>query len=255
MQLNFKEVGSGNQAIIILHGLFGSSDNWLTFSKLLANDYKIFLIDQRNHGKSPWDDSFTYTDMALDLLEFITNNRIESPIVVGHSMGGKAAMKFASLYPDLIKKLVVVDIGPKYYKPHHQKYLAGLNNLNLNEIQNRTEADAEMLKFIPETEIRQFLLKNLYRNEENKFAWRMNLSVIDRDIENIGEGLDANNKFRKPTLFVRGAKSDYINEDDLIMIKWIFPNNKVETVENAGHWVQADQPQILADLLLKFFED
>ncbi len=255
MQLYSRELGEGTQPIIILHGLFGSSDNWLTFSKLFADTYKLFLLDQRNHGRSPWDEEFNYSVMADDLLEYITHHRIVDPIIVGHSMGGKTAMKFASKYPDLLKKLVVVDIGPKYYKPHHQRYLAALNALDLNTVNNRTEAEEKITQFIPEIDIKQFLLKNLYRTDEGNFAWRMNLENITKNIDNIGEGLDANSKFRKSTLFVRGGKSDYITEDDLIMIKWMYPASKVETILDAGHWVQAERPQELATVLSHFFTE
>lgn len=254
MQLFSRELGEGKQELIILHGLFGSCDNWLTFSKLLSDRYKIYLLDQRNHGRSPWDNGFDYNLMADDLLEFITQHRLSNPIIIGHSMGGKAAMRFASKYPDMIKKLVVVDIGPKYYKPHHQRYLAALHALVLTQINNRVEAEEKISQFIPENDVKQFLLKNLYRTDEGAFAWRMNLEVITKNIDNIGEGLDANIKFRSPTLFVRGGKSDYITEDDLIMIKWMFPNSQVVTIPECGHWVQAEKPQQLSELLVEFIE-
>lgn len=187
--------------------------------------------------------------MVEDLRIFIDEHNLFEPVVVGHSMGGKLAMKFATQYPDLLSKLVVIDISPKYYKPHHQRYLAALHGLQLQNLSSRQDADLEMQKFISELGVRQFLLKNLYRDDSNEFKWRMNLPVLSEQIDNIGEGLDANQRFRKLTLFVKGEFSDYISEDDEIMAKWIFPHSKVVTIQGAGHWVQADKPlELLATL-------
>ncbi|HTF80316.1 MAG TPA: alpha/beta fold hydrolase, partial [Cytophagales bacterium] len=244
-------LGEGSP-IIIMHGLFGSSDNWLTFAKKLAEKHKVYLLDLRNHGQSPHDTDHNYSVMLEDLRAFIEEHNLFEPVVVGHSMGGKLAMKFATKYPDLLSKLVVIDISPKYYKPHHQKYLAALHALDLKNLQSRQDADVEMQKHINELGVRQFLLKNLYRDENNEFRWRMNLPVLTEQIDNIGEGLDAGQRFRKPTLFVKGELSDYISEDDEIMAKWIFPHAKIETIAGAGHWVQADKPMELLTVMEDF---
>lgn len=251
MKLFYRVLGEGSP-IIIMHGLFGSSDNWLTFAKKLAENHKVYLLDLRNHGQSPQASIHNYETMCEDLNEFIDDHNLFEPTLIGHSMGGKLAMKFAVKYGDMISKLVVIDISPKYYKPHHQKYLAALNALDLNTISSRIEADETIQKFIPELGVRQFLLKNLYRDENNQFKWRMNLSVLSEQIENIGEGLDASNRFRKPTLFVKGELSDYITDDDEVMAHWIFPHCKIETVAQAGHWIQADKPLELLQLLEEF---
>ncbi|MEY3416734.1 MAG: hypothetical protein RL060_845, partial [Bacteroidota bacterium] len=241
MELFYRTLGEG-QPVIILHGLMGSSDNWLTVSKPLSEQYKIYLVDQRNHGRSPWDDTMNYDVMANDLWTFIKQHHIEKPIIIGHSMGGKVAMKFATEHPDVIAKLIVVDIAPRYYPPHHQDVLKGLHAINLENLQNRTEADQILATAIDSPDVRQFLLKNLYRNEENKFAWRINLAVIDQQIDHIGEALQEDAHYDKPSLFIAGALSDYITTADISMIQSIFTNSKIVTIDHANHWVQATQP-------------
>jgi len=252
MQLYHRELGNGNPPIVILHGVFGSCDNWLTVSKGLAETNKIYLLDARNHGQSPHSEAFSYDVMADDLYEFIKNNGLEKPILIGHSMGGKTVMKFAVKYPESYSKLVVVDISPRYYTPHHQSILAGLSAIHLQTLQSRQEADDIMKEYQPEMGVRQFLLKNLYRNEENKFAWRMNFEVIKNKIENVGEPLDADAKINKPTLFIRGANSKYIQAKDEVLINNIFLNVKIETIEGAGHWVQAEKPVEFLEIVREF---
>lgn len=251
MNLHFRTLGEG-QPLIILHGLMGSCDNWLTVSKPLSEKYQLFIVDQRNHGRSPWSEEFNYDVMVQDLSDFIHQHNIIDPIILGHSMGGKIAMKFASENPTLLKKLIVVDISPRYYPPHHQDVLAGLNAIDLDILQNRVEADHILSQHISSFDVRQFLLKNLYRNEENKFAWRINLDVINAAIDNIGEALPSNLTFNKPTLFIGGALSDYINENDKIEIKNTFTNSEVIMIENANHWVQATQPLAFLEAVNNF---
>ncbi|MFQ3575851.1 MAG: alpha/beta fold hydrolase, partial [Cytophagales bacterium] len=255
MQLYYKEIGFG-EPIIILHGLFGSSDNWLTFSKKLSEKgYRVILVDLRNHGRSPHDSIHNYDEMANDIKELIDRLELKQPTIMGHSMGGKAAMKFSVKYPDSISKLVVVDIGPKYYKPHHHKYLAALNAIPVSKLSSRTEAEAVIAPLIEDFGERQFLLKNLARKEDGGFEWKMNLKVLEDQIDNIGEGMDANQKFRKPTLFVKGSKSNYIKDDDAIMMKWIFPLSNLVEVENSGHWVHVDQPDKLLEVVSEFLKN
>lgn len=243
MNLYHRELGENNTPIVILHGVFGSCDNWLTVSKGLAETNKVYLLDARNHGQSPHSDEFNYSVMAEDLYEFIQQENLVNPIIIGHSMGGKTVMKFAVKYPDAFSKMVVVDISPRYYTPHHQSILAGLSAIPVNNLQSRQEADDILKTFEPELGVRQFLLKNLYRTEDNKFAWRMNFEVIKNKIENIGEALDVGAKISKPTLFVRGERSNYIREKDIELINTIFSDVTIETVEGAGHWVQAEKPK------------
>jgi pimeloyl-ACP methyl ester carboxylesterase len=241
MQLFFRELGEG-QPLIVLHGLFGSSDNWVTVSKSLAERFHVYLVDQRNHGRSPHAPLHTYKSMAEDVLEFMEQHGIEQPIVLGHSMGGKTAMYLALHFPEVIKKLIVVDIAPRYYPPHHQDVIAGIRTIPLGTLTSREEADKLMSAEIKDLGVRQFLLKNLYRNDQGQFAWRMDFEGIVSQIENIGE--ESNGKpFVKPSLFIRGELSHYIQEKDIPLISHLFPAYKLITVEGAGHWVQAEKPK------------
>lgn len=251
MHLYFRKLGTG-KPIVILHGLFGSSDNWLTVSKAFAEKYEVFLIDLRNHGQSPHTKSHTYEEMAEDLAQFLVQNNLEKIILIGHSMGGKTAMAFAQKYPQKIEKLIIVDISPRYYPPHHQRELDALHSLDLSTLQNRQEADEIMAKTIPELGIRQFLLKNLYRTEDGIFKWRMNLPVLTAQINRIGEESLKNSTISIPTLFLRGENSDYISENDIKLIQTIFTNAQTKTISNAGHWIQAEQPKAFQDVVFNF---
>lgn len=256
MELHYRSMGEG-QPMVILHGVFGTSDNLQTFGKKLAEQYEVFLLDQRNHGASPHSDDFNYQVMVEDLREFIETHRLINPVILGHSMGGKVAMFFSVQYPDLFDKLIIVDIAPRSYPVHHQQILKALSAVKIDEITNRKEAETQMEPFITDFGVRQFLLKNLKRTDDNKgFAWKLNLSVIKNNIERIGEGLehDKKAKVEKPALFVRGAKSQYIKDEDEKLIKSIFPLAKLATIENAGHWVHAEQPQQLFEVVSEFLQ-
>ena len=241
MSLYFREVGSG-QPVIILHGLFGASDNWLTIARQLSTDYKLILPDLRNHGRSFKSETFDYQSMSNDLVHFIEENGIDDPIIIGHSMGGKVAMNFAVNHQSMLSKLIVVDIGPKAYPIHHQQILKGLNNLDLTNIKSRKEADDSLSHYVEEAGVRQFLLKNLDRNEDGVFTWKLNLPIITREIESVGEALSAENTFSKPSLFVKGEKSEYIVGDDSLLISQIFPGSRIVSIPGAGHWVHAENP-------------
>ena len=251
MKLHYRELGQG-KPVIVLHGVFGTSDNWITPAKILSEHYKLYLLDQRNHGQSPHSDEFNNSVMAEDLKEFIDLHGINKPVIMGHSMGGKVAMNFAAKNEDLIEKLIVVDIAPEYYPPHHQKILQGLNSIDLKNLKTRQEADEQLAKFEPEIPVRQFLLKNLYRNDNNEFAWRINLPVISEKINNVGEALDENICISVPALFIRGGNSNYIKEEDEAMIKKIFSDVRIETIEGAGHWVHAEKGKEFGDLVKEF---
>lgn len=253
MNLYFKELGEG-QPLVILHGLFGSSDNWLTISKLFAQHFRVILVDQRNHGFSPHTTSHTYQEMAEDLKAFLDDLNIVNPVLLGHSMGGKTVMKFVTAFPQYpVDKMIIVDIAPRSYDPHHQKYITALQAIDLQKIQTRQEADNIMAAFVPNLGERQFLLKNLSRDADGNFFWRMNLPVLIRDIENIGEGLTRHDHSEVEALFVKGGRSDYyIKREDAAFIHEVFPHSKIKTIENAGHWVQAEQPEIFYDLVMGF---
>lgn len=253
MELHYRNMGEG-QALIILHGVFGTSDNWQTFAKQLTNEYQVFLLDQRNHGLSPHSDEFDYHVMAEDLREFIDAHQLKNPVVLGHSMGGKVAMFFATKYPEKFDKLIVVDIAPRAYPVHHQKILEALGAVKIDELSNRKEAEDQMKPIIADAGIRQFLLKNLKREDNDRFSWKLNLPVISRNIERIGEPVDDRQTVEKPVLFVGGEKSDYIREEDHTLIQEIFPQARIVTIPGAGHWVHAEQPKLLLEEVARFLE-
>lgn len=254
MQLFFRQIGAG-RPIIILHGLFGSADNWLTISKVIAdNGFSVYTVDQRNHGRSPQVSTHSYPELADDLYDFIQQQQLEKPILIGHSMGGKTVMQYAMQYPDTFSHLVVVDIAPRLYKVHHADILAGLKAIPLDTLQNRNEADQILSQYEPSPSVRQFLLKNLYRNEEGNFAWRINLPVLDENIEIISQDITNQRVVEEPTLFMRGEKSGYVRDKDLPKIKELFPNSTVDTIEGASHWVQAEQPEAFVKSLVSFLQ-
>ena len=259
MQLHYHGLGQG-ESIIILHGLFGSSDNWLTIAKQLATAYKVYLPDQRNHGRSPWSEEFTYEAMSNDLMEFIREHGIQQPTLIGHSMGGKTAMRFAVRYPTSFRKLVIVDMAPKYYPPHHREILEGLRAIDLTTLQTRQQADEQLARHLPEVAVRQFLLKNLYRTESSpdepsRFAWRLNLPVIAREIERVGEALSYSEPVQRPALFLRGGRSRYVKDPDMNLIQQIFPQASLQTIADAGHWVHAEQPKEFVERVREFVEN
>jgi len=256
MQLNFKQFGETGKPLIILHGLFGLLDNWLTIGKTISeHGYIVYLVDQRNHGRSPHEAPLAFQAFAEDLKDFISQQNIQDPVLIGHSMGGKTVMEYAVTNPGTYDGLVVVDIGPKPYPVHHKKILAGLNAINLEEVANRNQADEMLSRYEPVMGVRQFLLKNLYRKDEGGFAWRFNLPLLTSDIENVGAEIKSDIEVDAPALFMRGEKSDYILDEDWAGILKMFPAAKLETIANAGHWIQADQPGSFVTALFKFLDE
>jgi pimeloyl-ACP methyl ester carboxylesterase len=250
MKLFYREYGQG-KPMIILHGLMGSSDNWLPQAKMLGEHYHVWVVDQRNHGQSPHSNEFNYKVLSEDILNFIQEHHIDSPVIIGHSMGGKAAMNFALTHPDKLDKLIVVDIAPKAYDVRHDHIVEGLKAVPIDSVQSRQEANDALAPHISSEAVRQFLLKNLMRKPEGGFGWRINLPVIDQSLEMISGGLVTEGMFEKKTMFIRGSKSDYILDDDREAIKKIFPNSTMVTMET-GHWVQAEKPEEFVQVVLSF---
>ena len=251
MKLNYKKFGEGIP-VVILHGLFGSLDNWQTFGKQLAERFEVYLVDLRNHGHSPHSDDFSYELMAEDLKTFFDENFLRGVYLVGHSMGGKAAMFLTQQQASLIDKLVIVDIGPKYYEPHHSQIINGLQSVDLDIVKTRGAVDEILSQKVPELGVRQFLLKNLYWKEKGQLAWRMNLEVIAQKIEEVGKKLP-DGEINVETLFIKGGKSNYIKENDEDLILSQFTKAQIENIENAGHWVHAEAPQEMQKTLVDFF--
>jgi esterase len=252
MKLFFRQSGQG-KPLIILHGLFGSSDNWFSLAKVFAEHFTVYLVDQRNHGQSPQSDDFDYQLLTEDLAQFIHDHHLDKPDIIGHSMGGKTAMNFAVKYPDQIGKLIVVDIAPKQYPVHHDHILDGLHDIDLNTLTSRKEADTLLSRQVPEADVRQFLLKNLSRTSDGKFEWRVNIHAIDEHIEEIGAGMQYEGQFARPTLFIKGARSNYYAAGDEENILSIFPAAQFVTL-NTGHWVQAEDPKAFAETSLTFLK-
>jgi len=254
MELFYRHFGNG-KPIIILHGLFGSSDNWLTIGKQLSNDHLVYIPDQRNHGQSFHSAEFNYQLMADDLYHFIKQHGIIDPVVIGHSMGGKVAMNLAVKHKEIISILVVIDIAPKHYPVHHDEILKGLEAINPEEVNSRAEADTILAEYVPANGTRNFLLKNLSRDPNGGYRWKLNLSVISENIEKVGEGLSPYEPYLGPTLFITGGESHYISNMDLPLIKEVFPNSKVTSIPDAGHWVHAEKPTELVATLRAFIND
>jgi esterase len=253
MKLFSRELGEGDP-VVVLHGLFGSSDNWLTQAKLLGNHYKVYSVDLRNHGQSPHSDDFDYPAMVGDLQEFIDDKAVQEPVIIGHSMGGKAAMNFALAHPDKLSKLIVVDIAPKAYNLEHYTIAEGLKAIPVNEITSRNAAEEVLSRHVPEPDVRQFLLKNLQRKSGGGFSWKINLPVISDKLANVGADLQFPGKFDKPTLFIRGSRSKYVADSDWHRITEIFPNAELKSMET-GHWVQAEKPQEFADAVVQWLSN
>jgi len=238
--------------LVILHGLFGSSDNWMSVARKLGEQFTVYLPDQRNHGLSGKSDTWNYQAMAEDLQQFVTEEQIEQPVIIGHSMGGKVAMKFAGLFPEKLRKLVVADIAPRPYPVHHQVILQGLQAVKPHELKSRRDADLRLAEHVKELPVRQFLLKNLYRDNSGSFGWRVNLEVISQQIENVGEEIRYESPFEKPALFIRGENSQYIRDEDIPEIKKQFARAEVKNIAEAGHWIHAEQPERFLQILYSF---
>lgn len=250
MNLHYRILGSG-QPLIILHGLFGSADNWQTLAKGFAEKFKVVLVDQRNHGHAPHTDEMNYDVMADDLYELFQKENLKNAIVMGHSMGGKTAMWFAQKHEELLDKLIVVDMGLKKYPPHHQIIFNALLSLDLNLVKTRKEAEVHLRKTITDAGVLQFLLKNLYWSEREQLDWRFNLPILYREIDAILEAVPSG-RVNVDTLFIRGEKSNYILESDYETIKKQFPRSEIKTVMGAGHWVHAEKPKEFFEVVGRF---
>ncbi|GAB3202708.1 pimeloyl-ACP methyl ester carboxylesterase [Pontibacter aydingkolensis] len=254
MKLHYKEMGHG-QPLLILHGLFGTLDNWATLAKRLAEHYNVFLVDLRNHGRSPHNEEHNYDAMADDVLRLVDELQIATPAIMGHSMGGKVAMKYALKYPTRLTKLIVVDIAPKAYPPHHDEIIDALQSLDLSKATSRSEIDTQLAKSISDEDVRLFLMKNLYRKEDNTFGWRMNLDALEKNYEYIAAAITADVPFKKHALFIKGGRSGYIKQEDIYgSIEHLFTMVEVETIPNAGHWVHAEAPDEVYELVTRFLE-
>ena len=241
MLLNSQVNGSGNHVLIVLHGFLGMLDNWKSFAKRMdQNKYQIHLVDQRNHGKSFHNNLFNYEILATDLKNYIDHYKIKKFSLIGHSMGGKTAMMFSSMYPELIKKLIIVDILPIYYSNDYNKIIDSLKSLDLKKLVSRVNIDKALESEFKEPVFRAFLLKNLYRVNKDELAFKIDLDIISNNLSEVEKSLPANLHYSGKTLFIKGQKSDYINKTNSSLLKKVFPDHKIVEVQKAGHWVHAE---------------
>lgn len=247
--LHYRRLGpQGGTPIVVLHGLFGTSDNWGTVGKELAEPsqagvvaHDVLLVDLRDHGRSTHAAETSYPHMAADVLALLDQLHLQQVVLVGHSMGGKTAMLFAQRWPERVKHLVVIDISPKEHANNHGHIIRALRTADLSAGRTRKEVEAHIAQHVPEPGVVQFLMKNLYWASEQQLAWRMNVEGLDRNLDRILASIGPET-VRVPTLFIRGGQSDYILREDIPAIKEQFPNSRVETIPYAGHWVQAQAP-------------
>jgi len=241
--------------LVIIHGFMGMGDNWKTLGgQYVANGFQMHALDMRNHGKSFHSDEFTYDAMVQDVAEYIAENSLQKVDLIGHSMGGKVGMFFAMQHPELLNKLVVADIAPKYYAPHHQTELAALNAVDFSQKPDRTAVEATISEYIEDAGTRQFLMKNLYWKEPGQLDFRFNLAVFNKEIDTIGQLLPEGTVFSGPTLFLRGDRSKYIKDEDLDLIGRRFPDYIIKTISNSGHWVHAENPKEFLEYTLEFLK-
>lgn len=251
----YSKIEGSGKPLLIIHGFLGMSDNWKTLGTQFAADgFQVHLLDLRNHGRSFHSDEFSYEIMVQDVYEYCQANGLESIDMIGHSMGGKTAMLLAATYPDLVDKLVVADIGPKFYAPHHQDILAGLNAVDFSVKPSRNDVEEIMKNYIPDFGTRQFLMKSLYWQEPGQLAFRFNLDVFNKKIEEIGKELASGLIFEKPVLFIRGGNSKYILDSDFDGIEKHFPASEITTIPNAGHWLHAENPSMFYELVSEFLK-
>lgn len=251
MLLHSKIIGDSNKHILILHGFLGSGDNWISVSRKL-NDigFTIHLIDQRNHGRSFHSEKFDYELMCEDLFNYIEYYNVINPILIGHSMGGKTAMRFSLKYPELIQKLIVLDTSPREYPVLHQAIIDSLKEIDLSIYNTRNSVDDKLKESIKQKDLRNFLMKNIYRTNDGKLSFRFNLRSLSKNIGNIGKKIESDNQFIAEAIFIKGEKSEYINESDKESINILFPNSKFYIIPNAGHWLHVDNPNDFLSVLL-----
>lgn len=251
MKLHYQRSGQG-EPLVILHGLFGTLENWGSHIKNLSEHYDVIAADLRNHGRSPHSSEMSYPLMAADIIELLDDLGLEQVNLLGHSMGGKVAMQVALSHGSRVKKLMIADIAPVVYPPHHEQVFAGLFNVALESLKSRADADKQLQAFIDEAGIRAFLLKNLYRNDEGEFAWRMNLKALKTEYDHIAAA-PAGRAFSGPTRFIKGGLSNYLKTEHTEVVKQVFPNADVRVIAEAGHWLHAEKPALFLRQVEQFF--
>ncbi|WP_117881883.1 alpha/beta fold hydrolase [Aureibaculum luteum] len=255
MEVLYSKIQGQGAPLIILHGLLGMSDNWKTLANKFAENYEVHLIDQRNHGRSFHSDNFNYEVMVEDLSSYIEYHKLSRVNLIGHSMGGKVAMLFAVTYPEKMNKLIVADIGPKFYPRHHDVIFDGLLAIDFSKQKTRGAVEEVLKKYISDWGTRQFLLKNVYWITKEQLAFRFNLEGLIENIDEIGAPLPSLSVFEGDTLFLKGENSGYIADSDISLITAHFPKAAVKTVKNAGHWLHAENPNDFYSYVVSFLNE
>lgn len=251
----YSKIEGNGFPFLILHGFLGMSDNWKTLGVQFADaGFEVHMLDLRNHGRSFHADDFTYEAMTQDLLNYCETHQLKKIHLLGHSMGGKIAMNFAASYPEKVEKLIIADIGPKYYPPHHQDILKGLSAVDFSQKPERNDVDDILKKHINIFSVRQFLMKSLYWKEAGQLDFRFNVPVFVKSYEEIGKELSSDLVYNQPTLFIKGGASNYILDNDLMDIKKQFPKAVFETIPNVGHWLHAENPSLFYEHTLNFLK-
>jgi esterase len=253
MSLFYRKIGNG-PPLVVLHGLFGSGDNWQTHAKVWAEKFTVYLIDQRNHGHAPHSEVMNYTAMCEDLVSFFAEEGLRDVALLGHSMGGKTAMHFALDHSFLLEKLIVVDMGIKAYPSHHDRIFEGLFFVDVDHVKARGEAEDRLRPFVDDPATLAFLMKNMYWKENQQLAWRFNLPVLFRSMPEILAALPLGKKVDIPTLFIRGERSNYILDEDREGIENVFSDASFQTVAEAGHWPHAENPKAFQTIVQRFLE-
>lgn len=245
------EITGQGQAIVLIHGLFGSYENLGVIARALAGQWQVVNLDMRNHGRSDWHDSMSYALMAEDVKDTLDHLGLEQVILLGHSMGGKIAMEFALRYPDRVNKLILADISPVQNRPRHLEILSALDGIDLNNLQSRQQADQQLALSISETGVRQFLLKSLYKEEE-QFRWRFNIKALIANYPQLLEAPPSKGPYTGPVLFIKGAESDYLLPEHQSLIQPLFPHSKAKVIMGTGHWLHAEKPVAFAKIVTDF---
>ncbi len=255
MELFYREAGEKGNPVVILHGLFGMSDNWMRVAKKMASFFHVYIPDLRNHGRSPHSDIHNYFTLSDDIHEFLHARKLDSAVLIGHSMGGKAAMMFASEYPQMVHKLIIVDICQKAYPLRHYEMIREMKAIDFDRLKHREEVALHLSKKIKSERVRLVLMKNLYHVDHERLGWRINVDALERNIDDILAKLPENTTYEGETLFIRGENSDYIELSDFANIKKAFPGSVITTIPNATHWLHAEQPDLFLARVLDFLRD
>lgn len=254
VELAAAEYGDGGGSpLLILHGVFGSGRNWSSVAQRLGASHRVFALDARNHGASPWAEAMSYADMAEDMQDFQASHALGRIALLGHSMGGKTAMLYALSHPEAVERLIVVDVAPVSYRPALAAYARAMLGIDLARVARRADADAQLAQAVPSPAERSFLLQNLIL-EGGQAHWRLNLPAIERAMPQISgfPDLPACLSFAGPVLFIAGARSDYVRDEHRPLIERLFPKARLLRIEGAGHWVHAERPDAFLEAVTPF---